>query len=95
MSGSSVHLIQKSPFASDAMDACLRICHESDVIILMNDAVYAASLPRMWPTKRVYALAEDLASRGISDSIDAAISSIDYKELVELCSQHQHSQSWF
>ncbi|MFT5574651.1 MAG: tRNA 2-thiouridine synthesizing protein B [Bermanella sp.] len=95
MNRTSVHLIQKSPFGCDALDACIRVCADSDSIVLMNDAVYAAALPRIWPTKNVYALTDDMASRGITVALAAGILSIDYKELVELCSQHPHSQSWF
>lgn len=91
----SVHLIQKSPFTSDALASCLRICAPTDLIVLMHDAVYGATQAREWPCAAVYAIADDVAARGLSDKLDEAVTAIEYSTLVELCSQHPHSQSWF
>lgn len=95
MSHTSVHLVQKSPFTSTALASCLRVCAPTDVIVLMHDAVYGATQAREWPCARVYAMADDIAARGIADRLTGGVTAIDYSDLVELCSQHRHSQSWF
>ena len=92
---STVHLLQKSPFNSDALASCLRVCGPDDVIVLMQDGVYAATQHREWPCQQVVALTEDLAERGVAERLQPEITSIDYSELVALCSEHRHSQSWF
>ncbi|HCS26403.1 MAG TPA: sulfurtransferase complex subunit TusB [Spongiibacteraceae bacterium] len=95
MSDATVHLIQKSPFDGQALESCLRVCAPNDLIVLMYDAVYAATMPRQWPATAVYALADDVSARGISDKLQRGIDTIDYTGLVELCAAHRHSQSWF
>lgn len=96
MSHTSVHLIQTSPFTSKALESCLRVCGSRDAIILMADGVYAATdAAREWPAAAVYALADDVAARGLSDKIDSKLTVIDYPEMVDICSRHRHSQSWF
>ncbi len=92
---STLHLLQKSPFNSDALASCLRVCGPDDAIVLMQDGVYAATQHRDWPCQKVVVMSEDLAERGIADSMQPEITRIDYTELVALCSEHRHSQSWF
>lgn len=95
MTATTAHLIQKSPFAHQALESCLRVCSAHDAIVLMHDAVYAATLPRTWPSAAIYALSDDIASRGIADKLQPGITAIDYAGLVDICAVHRHSQSWF
>lgn len=91
----TLHLVQQSPFTHTALASCLRVCGPDDGIVLMHDATYATLTERDWPTARVYALAEDVAERGLSAKILDSIELVDYPALIALCSEHSHSLSWF
>ena len=95
MTAPTLHLVQQSPFTHTALASCLRVCGPDDGIVLMHDATYAVLGEHDWPTARIYALAEDIAERGLSSKTPAAIKLIDYPALVALCSEHRHSLSWF
>lgn len=95
MTAPTLHLVQQSPFTHTALASCLQVCGPDDSIVLMHDAAYAALTERDWPTARVYALAEDIAERGLSSNMPGTIELIDYAALVALCSEHPHSLSWF
>ncbi|WP_372747692.1 sulfurtransferase complex subunit TusB [Litorivivens sp.] len=94
MEDAIVHLVQTSPSASSAYRDCLRVCHANDHIVLMHDAVYAGQGPS-GAAMNLYALRDEVAERGLIERMHASVKLIDYSELVELCAQHRHTQSWF
>lgn len=71
----------------------------TDSLLLLEDAVYlvldTGQLKILASTTtQLYALAEDLAARGISAKIPPAIKVVDYKEFVALCLTHDKLVNW-
>jgi tRNA 2-thiouridine synthesizing protein B len=96
-----LHTINKSPFSNSALSDCLRLCSNDATIVLIEDGVYAALADAQWIEQitarrsNIYALAPDLAARGLSDRIASAVNVIDYAGFVELCCAHTTIQSWY
>ena len=95
-----LHMINKSPFASDSLTTCLRFVVEGDPILLIEDAVYAVKtdtrfaelLTEAAGKNPIYALSGDLKARGVTNTIkDVTI--VDYEGFVGLVEDHQ-VQSW-
>jgi tRNA 2-thiouridine synthesizing protein B len=96
-----LHIINKSPFSHSTLRDCLRICDRGAAIILIEDGVYAAAAGTEWAKilvarcEKIYALAPDIAARGLRGNIADEIKSIDYADFVQLCCEHATIQSWY
>jgi tRNA 2-thiouridine synthesizing protein B len=97
-----LHLVSASPAASASLDSCLRSLDDDALILLMQDGVYAATEGSDAVTQikssnavRCYALRTDVAARGLSEHVDAAVILIDYDEFVRLSVECHAVQSWF
>lgn len=96
-----LHTINKSPFTSSALSDCLRICSADAAIILIEDGVYAVLIDSESAHQltsicsHVYALAADVAARGLNDRVAPGIELVDYGMFVELCCIHTTIQSWY
>lgn len=96
-----LHTINKSPFSHNALSECLRLCTDDAAIVLIEDGVYAALADAEWIEQitarccKIYALAPDIAARGLDDRIAAIVNIIDYADWVELCCTHTTIQSWY
>lgn len=94
-----LHIVNKSPFGSTALRDCLRLCRSDDLLLLIEDGVYAASASHadelLAATPQVHVLREDVAARGLDGQIDSRITHIDYSGFVQLCCDHNPIQSWF
>jgi tRNA 2-thiouridine synthesizing protein B len=93
-----LHIVSKSPHNSSALRDCLRLCRHDDMLLLIEDGVYAAvthgdELLRATPGVRV--LREDLMARGIAERADVRIATVDYIGFVQLCCDNNPIQSWF
>ena len=98
-----LHTINKSPFEKNSLESCLRLAKEGDDILLIEDAVYAATADtaisaQMEEAVRkhgVYALGPDLSSRGIEQSkLLEGIEVVDYAGFVDLTVKNETVQSW-
>ncbi|MEO5374760.1 MAG: sulfurtransferase complex subunit TusB [Alphaproteobacteria bacterium] len=99
-----LHTVNKSPFERNALDACLGRAKKGSVVILYEDAVYAAtkgaagSLPRLGQAARDYklfVLGPDLKARGFDDSqVMEGVTVIDYDGFVDLVAEHGTVNSW-
>lgn len=96
---STLHLLSKSPFTDTSLSSCLALLNPEDGILLCGDAVYASQTPdwlsefeRLGQSIKIYALEEDLISRGLSSS--SYISSVDYPTFVQLTLQYSKVNSW-
>lgn len=94
----TLHLINKSPHSSDALEACLRVIAADDAILLIEDGVYAA----MAGSESARALADvgfalkaDLEARGLQARLAAGIGTVDDGGFVELCTRCDRVMSWF
>lgn len=91
-----LHTINKSPFNSDSLEQVLRCAQSGDALLLLEDGVIAAqaggkfegALKAAQGKTRVFALAPDLAARGIA-RVAEGVETIDYDGFVELVEQHQ------
>jgi tRNA 2-thiouridine synthesizing protein B len=100
---SVLHIVNKSPYDRNSLDACLRLAQPDSAILLIEDGVYAA-IPKASASERVqqalnnhqiYALQPDLQARGINpDNLIDGISLVDYDGFVKLTTDYDKSQSW-
>jgi len=90
-----LHTVNKSPFQNSSLEDCLRVAQKGDVILLLEDGVYAvsagtakSSLIEMAVKQcTVYAIEADLKARGLGNLIkEVRIAS--YGDFVDLVEQH-------
>lgn len=90
-----LHTVNKSPFQNSSLENCLRMAQKGDVILLLEDGVYAASagtarsslIEKAVKQCTVYAIDADLKARGLANIIkDVRIAS--YADFVDLVEQH-------
>lgn len=90
-----LHTVNKSPFQNTALENCLRVAQKGDVILLLEDGVYAAAtgtaksllIEQAVRQNAVYAIAADLKARGI-ERLVAGVRIADYGDFVDLVEQH-------
>jgi tRNA 2-thiouridine synthesizing protein B len=96
-----LHILNKSPLQTNTLDTVLRLA-PAGALLLIEDAVYAATrgavaepkLRQAMERMKVYALAPDLAARGMADRLIDGVATVDYDGFVELVVEHPNSQSW-
>ena len=97
-----LHIVNKSPFQTSALDSCLRLAQPGSALLLIEDGVYAATAgsatePRIRQAcarLQVYALRPDLDARGLATKAIEGVTLIDYAGFVDLAVAHPTSQSW-
>lgn len=97
-----LHIINKSPLTNNSLDSCLRVAQSGGDILLIEDAVYAATTGNAFEGKirealgrfKVYVLQPDLEARGLADRIIAGVSPVDYGGFVDLTATNNNCQSW-
>ncbi len=98
-----LHMVNKSPFASNALQSCLRLAAKGSAILLIEDAVYGAAsgteiageIANRMKDFSFYALGPDLAARGIEKSpLIKGVRIVDYEGFVDLVTEHDASHSW-
>jgi tRNA 2-thiouridine synthesizing protein B len=95
-----LHLINKSPFESMALEDCLRYAQKGSAIILYEDGIYAAMpgtsvsdrMASVASDYKVYVLKEDMMLRGVDKVMDG-INQVDYAGFVGLTEEHK-TASW-
>jgi tRNA 2-thiouridine synthesizing protein B len=100
----TLHLINRSPRESHALQDCLARAGKGDAVLLIENAVYAAvkgaDCENVMESARgrvtFYALGPDLEARGVKASeIAEKICVVDYGGFVDLTADHQPIQFWF
>ncbi|MBE0472609.1 sulfurtransferase complex subunit TusB [Rhodoferax sp.] len=97
-----LHIINKSPFDTNALDTCLRMAQAGHAVLLIEDGVYAATQGsamtermRQAATKvSLFVLQPDLDARGMTAKLQDGITPVDYTGFVDLVEQYPTSQSW-
>lgn len=97
-----LHTVNKSPFESKALESCLKFARKGSAVLLIEDGVYAAArgtavsgaLERAMAEVSIYALAPDLAARGMQDRVMDGVRLVDYGGFVDLVVEHNAVQSW-
>lgn len=94
-----LHIVNRSPFTSTALTECLKIIQPNDTLLLIEDAVIAATgklgqqLECQQDKFRIVVLMNDILARGLTHKV-AALPKIDYSDFVVLTEQHQSSITW-
>lgn len=100
---STLHTVNKSPFATDAMLSCLNHCVEGDAVLMIEDGVYGAVADSRISTAveakagivKLFVLGPDAEARGLSQKICLSdVGRVDYDGFVDLVSQHDRTQAW-
>ena len=97
-----LHIVNKSPLQRNTLESCLRVAQQGGAILLIEDAVYAATrgnaaeaqLRDALPRFKIYALAPDLEARGMGDRVTEGVTTVDYGGFVDLVAEHKNCQSW-
>jgi tRNA 2-thiouridine synthesizing protein B len=97
-----LHIVNKSPYERNSLASCLAHALEGGALLLIEDAVYAAtkgnaaeaSVRRAMQTLPVYALGPDLEARGVQGGVLDGVKVVDYGGFVDLVTEHRTSQSW-
>lgn len=97
-----LHIVNKSPTERNALASCLAHARKGGAVLLIEDAVYAAtrgnaaqaSIERALQELPVYALGPDLEARGLRTNVLEGVKVVDYGGFVDLVAEHRTSQSW-
>jgi len=96
----TLHTWNKADHSHASLQLCKDCMQAGDALLLLEDGVYLLLREtfRQWtsnnPALHFFALTPDLAARGISDRIPAALNLVDYTEFVSLSLQHDKVVSW-
>ena len=97
-----LHIVNKSPDTAGALQSCLRVAQDGHSVLLIEDAVYAATpaaaarcgLSAALSRLKVYVLLPDLEARGMAARRIPGIEPVDYTGFVDLAAGHPTCQSW-
>ncbi len=97
-----LHTVNKSPYERNTLESCLNHVREGDVVLLIEDGVYAAlkggraaDVLSAVNGVRVCALSADLKARGIdSQKVVDGVDVVDYAGFVDLVEQTDKTQAW-
>ena len=97
-----LHIVNKSASERSSVESCLRMATKGSAVLLIEDAVYAATTGNAVAAKiqaaaadlKIYALGPDLAARGMSGRVLDGVNVVDYGGFVDLVAEHNSCQSW-
>lgn len=94
-----LHLLNRSPASSRVPEDVLRAMGEEDRLLLIEDGVYGALAPladRYASLQgRLFALREDLLSRGLAARCAESVQVVDMDGFVRLTEETERTVSWF
>jgi len=100
---STLHTVNKSPFATQALVSCLNHAKAGDAVLMIEDGVYGGLggtglteiIAEFGKNVSLYVLSPDLAARGVdAGRLLAGIEGVDYAGFVELVAKHDRTQNW-
>jgi tRNA 2-thiouridine synthesizing protein B len=97
-----LHIVNKSHEQTSALRSCLRLAQPGSALLLIEDAVYAATaggattsgVAQAVQSLKVFALQPDLEARGMSGKVIDGVATVDYPGFVDLVAEHNACQSW-
>jgi tRNA 2-thiouridine synthesizing protein B len=97
-----LHIVNKSATERTALDSALRLATKGSAVLLIEDAVYAATKGSAAAAKiqsamadlQIYALGPDLEARGVAGRVLDGVKIVDYGGFVDLVTEHNACQSW-
>ena len=98
---SMLHTVNKSPYQCNTLESCLNHVGEGDVVLLIEDGVYAAvkggrAADALSAVKgvRVCALSADVKARGLEGKLIDGVEVVDYGGFVDLVTETDKTQAW-
>lgn len=97
-----LHIVNKSHTQTNALQSCLRLAKPGHALLLIEDAVYAATqggaassgmAAALGPLK-VFVLQPDVDARGMAGKLVDGVTAVDYAGFVDLVADHPNNQSW-
>jgi tRNA 2-thiouridine synthesizing protein B len=97
-----LHIVNKSHTQTSALQSCLRLAKDGQVLLLTEDAVYAATtggadssgIAAALDRLTVVALQPDVEARGMAGKLVDGVKTVDYGGFVDLVTEHDNNQSW-
>jgi tRNA 2-thiouridine synthesizing protein B len=97
-----LHIVNKSHTQTNSLQSCLRLSKPGHALLLIEDAVYAATaagadsagMADALAQLKVYALQPDVDARGMAGKLIDGVTAIDYAGFVDLVAEHPNNQSW-
>ena len=97
-----LHIVNKSHAQTGSLQSCLRLAKAGSALLLIEDAVYAATqagaasagIADAMKRLRVYALQPDVEARGMAGKLVDGVTAVDYAGFVDLVAEHPTNQSW-
>jgi tRNA 2-thiouridine synthesizing protein B len=97
-----LHIVNRSPAERSTLDSCLAHARPGHSVLLIEDAVYAATrghaasakIVAALGTLKVYVLTPDLEARARAGSVLEGVVPVDYRGFVDLVTQNPRVQSW-
>lgn len=94
-----LHLLNRSPASSRIHREALRAMGKEDRLLLIEDGVYGALAPLVDQFEaihgRLFALREDVTSRGLEGRCAGQVTMIDTDGFVALTEDAERTVSWF
>lgn len=100
---STLHTVNKSPFATQSLLSCLNHCKDGDAVLMIEDGVYGGLsgtgltdiIAQKGKTVALYVLSPDLSARGLDASrVISGVEGVDYAGFVDLVARHDRTQAW-
>lgn len=100
---STLHTVNKSPFATKTLLSCLGHCKDGDAVLMIEDGVYGGlkgtdvseAVREKAGAVSIYVLSSDADARGLSaDKILGEVAGVDYDGFVDLVAEHDRTQAW-
>lgn len=100
---STLHTVNKSPFATQSLLSCINHCKDGDAILMIEDGVYGAldgsgmsDFVRQAAKKvSLYVIGADADARGLEASkLLSEVKSVGYDGFVDLVTEHDRTQAW-
>jgi len=97
-----LHIVNKSATERNSLESCLRMATKGSAVLLIEDAVYAATKGSAAAAKiqsamadlQVYAMGPDMEARGMAGRVLDGVKLVDYGGFVDLVTEHSTCQSW-
>jgi tRNA 2-thiouridine synthesizing protein B len=97
-----LHIVNKSHTQTNSLQSCLRLAQPGAALLLIEDAIYAATtsgaaasgIAGALPRLKVYALQPDVDARGMRGKLQDGVTAVDYAGFVDLVAEHPNNQSW-